>query len=450
MANGQVATSASGSVGRTIAVTLVGLALTTFTGQVQADAGQQVLLQGESATSAAGTLTPTPSTPLFSLEIGLRTGTLNPTGRSLVSTAQGTASPLSSLALQGLASQCLQGLVTPNAADSVPLLGTAITSATGLLEVPGSFALTGEESTAAAGTLTPVIAPDNSGGLEVGSAAGTITPSVSAPVEVTLSGVESITAQGDVGTLTSLAGSETTSEQGTATPSQDFALTGQAINSGIGRLGILQDPNDTYILSSAGFTTQSADVALTGEESTVDQGTVAVSNDIEAVLSGEASTSAAGSVGVAADLAVIGSESATGLYPFGAPGYGELSGQVITMGQGSVSLTPDRTESLSGLAITSADGSISVRPSSALSSQVLTGSTGSLGRTGGNMQQALSGASLTVAAGTFGVIGQDVIPPGVSTEGCGITTDTSAEGCSVTKAKSVEERTITSRPAREV
>lgn len=450
MANGQVTTSASGNVGRVITLALVGLALTSFSGQVQASTGAEAALQGEAITSALGTVAQNPSALLLGEQSDSRTGTLVATGRSLVATAQGTAAPVSSLALQGLASQALQGLITPNADGVVPLLGTAITGETGSVSIPGDFELTGEESTAEAGTLTPVLAPNNSGGQELSSAAGAITPSFSSPIEAALSGVEATFAQGTFGTMTGLTGASSTSAAGTASPAQDIAITGQAINTGIGQLGIGQDPNDTYILSSAGFTTQSLDVALTGEASTMAQGSVTVSSDVEAALTGESATSEAGSVGVSAAVAAIGSESVAAQNPFGAPGLGELTGQAITMGQGSVSLTPDRTESLISQLISVADGSLGLRPSVVLPSQVLNGTAGLMGRSGGNIEQALTGAAGLVSHGSLGVIGQDITPPAVSAEGCSITTDISAEGCVIVKTASVESRTITARPAKEV
>lgn len=450
MANGQVTTSGQGSVGRSITIALVGLALLASQEQVQASGGVVAALQGEASTIAAGTVVPTPSLRLFGLQCPATTGTLYPTGRSLVATAQGTSTPASSLALTGLASQLVQGLVTPNAADTVPLLGTAITSATGTLAVPGSFALTGSEATAEAGTLTPESAPNNSAGQSVNTEAGTLTPSVSDPVTVTLSGVEAVWTQGTFGTMTALTGAATTSAHGTTSPSHECSLTGQAMTAGLTAMGIGQDPNDTYILSQAGTTTQSADVPLAGTALTAAQGTLSISNDVSAVLTGEASMSAAGACGVSSSPALTGAESTSAQYPFGAPGYGALSGQVVTMGQGTVSITPDRTAAVTGQALTLVSGAVAVRPALEALSQVLMGATGTLGRIGGNMQQALTGAACTAAQGTCGVIGQDPNPPAVSAEGCGVTTETSAEGCGVTKARSVEARTITSRPAREV
>lgn len=424
---GQQTSTGQGTVAKVLSIALVGLSLAVGQGTVAAqNADGSAGLTGASCTSDTGTVGQAASCVLVGRAATVAQGTVYGTGRSVLQSAQGTAAVELSLGLSGQVVTGEQGIITPNADGTVPLIGSAITGATGSVVTPNSVTLTGSESTAAAGTLTPSTRGDTFAGHSLTSAQGTVTIEAN-NVTVNITGSESVTALGTLDARPILTGSASTSGSGSVVPSADVPLMGSGITSGQGALGIGQDPDDTYIQSRSGSASASTEVPLTGTALTGAQGTVTVTADTLQPLTGSAATSAAGTTDVETSVLLVGASLIGFQYNVGAPGGASLTSQVITLSQGTVSTTADRTEALTGQSATCATGTVVPNPRIPLSGTVLQSGIGTMDRSGGNMQQALSGAVATLALGSVGVIGQTVAPPGVSNEGCGITSAVAAE-----------------------
>lgn len=420
MPNGQQTTSASGTVVKVLSVALVGMAVTLSAGTVTAVGEGATALTGSASTSAVGSVTADRSRTLTGQAITSQSGVLTARGRSLVALSTGTVLADLIIPLLGQASPVGQGLITPNADGTVPLVGSESVTATGTLTTPNSLALTGLESTTATGTLTPMLRPTDPVGQAISSAQGAVSIAAN-NVTVNISGSEMVMAQGAVDSTPVLTGLASTSGIGSVVQSASVELNGQALFGGQGVLSVGQDPDDTYILSRQGSPGVNSTRALTGSAATGAQGSVGITGDVFQPLTGTESATGIGSVGVDLSKSVTGQSFASALNSLGAPGGSTLTGQAASVVTGNVFVTNDREAALTGVSSTFAIGSVGSALAPLLTGSSLTGSTGPMGRSGGNMQQALTGVGATMTRGTFGVIGQDPIRDGVSNEGCGVT-----------------------------
>jgi hypothetical protein len=450
MANGQVSTSGQGSVVKVLSVALVGLALTGSLGVVTALGDQNAALTGSVATSATGSLVQSASLALTGRQANFTQGTLIATGRSLLQSAQGTAVAQSTVPLVGIASTISTGLIFPNADGTIPLVGEAVTSATGLLLAPGTQALTGLESTAAPGTLTLTIRPTDPVGQAITGAQGTVSIQAN-NITVHITGDEILSAAGLVDAMPILASQVITIASGTLIPSPQVPLTGSAGTLSQGVLQVDQGAaEDTYIQSASGTTGLSSTVPLVGSVGTTATGALGITGDVFQVLTGTVSTGAAGLLVPTPLFELIGQSLASAQENMGAPGFGTLSGQLITVNAGTLFVTNDRTQALTGASFSASSGSLLAGPHIPIVGVVLNGSTGTMGRSGGNMQFALTGHSSTGNTGTLGVIGQDILPPGVSNEGCSIVSGIAEETEASPSASGGEGCFIQSGTAKEV
>jgi hypothetical protein len=450
MANGQVTTSGHGSVVKVLSVALAGLALSASLGTVTALGNQNAALTGSSSTTATGTLVQSADRALTGRTITATPGVLFGTGRSLLQSAQGTAAPVNTQTLTGQVVTGGTGLIFPNSAGTIPLVGSSIASASGTVLTPGTRALTGLESTASAGTLTPTLRPTDPVGQAITSALGTVSIAAN-NVTVHITGEDIISAAGVADAMPVLTGQVSTSAAGTLIATMQVPLVGSAGTLSQGTMTIEQAPSeDTYIQSAQGSASLSSTVPLSGSASTLATGTLSITGDISQALTGSASTPAAGLLVPTPLLALIGESIQSSQENMGAPGSAVLTGQVMTMDAGTVFVTGDRTQSLTGSSFSASAGTLLARPQVHLVGVVLNGSAGTLGRSGGNMQFALTGHSSTGHTGTLGVIGQDVLPPGVSNEGCSIVSGVAEETESSPSASGGEGCFIQSGTAKEV
>jgi hypothetical protein len=292
--SGQAITSAQGSV--TVADT-GGDNVTVHISGVQASFSQGIFLNpvdmtpGQSATSAAGTVTPSSTVPLTGSASTLATGTVTPdlgTENSFIQSASGTASPEISKALTGSEITSAHGTISAAANDETE-------------------AISGPEITVEAGTVTPVPTIELTG-QEITSDLGNF----GAPGFVALTGQSVSVDQGNFGREYPLSGQGITSSAGTILP-QNVAPGNLLL---FNNLLTAQQGNVTAVNSSVVL-------ELTGQESTLSQGTLiyGVIDNKTAALTGSAITSAAGSVTASSvsDEILL-----------------SLTGQVITSEQGSL------------------------------------------------------------------------------------------------------------------
>ncbi len=439
--HGVSATSATGTMVKVLSVALVGLSLAVGQG-IMSGSGSDgaTLLTGQAMTSATGTVVQSASVGLSGIELTGAQGQIVASGRSLIQSSQGTATPNLAVPLVGQVSTVGQGFVFANNNGTVgPLIGSSLSALQGNVLTPGSIALTGSAITSAAGTLSPILRPTDPVGQAMTSAAGVVSI-LSNNVTVHITGEEMTASTGTVDPRPILTGLASTSAQGTVTQSADVALVGQAITIGqFPGLAVGQDPDDIRIISAQGAPTVSSTRALTGSAITGAQGTVGTSADASFALTGSAATSAAGTPGAAVAVSLIGASITGQQGTLGAPGGATLTGQAIVSGQGTVFTMNDRTQALTGSASAFAQGTVVSNASVSLTGEALSVSAGSfLAVAGGNIQQALSGQSMTARAGTLTASGGDVIQGSGVNEGCDITTGSAIEGCGITAATAGE------------
>lgn len=447
MAGGQQITSARGSVSYGLTLALVGLAITAGQGTVTPTGSNAAALSGQAITSAQGTIAQSADVTPSGLATVLRQGSMTPRGRSLVATFTGTTVPDAQIPLTGQASTSAQGTVTAGGVDSPALSGQESTSALGIAFPDYSRALTGSEITGSAGTITPQATVPFSGQAST-SASGVMSAS-GFSVTAHLSGQEITSVQGDVDATPILTGLESTSATGTVVPSLDVALTGEGITSANGLMIVEQTAEDTFIASASGNTTIAVDVPLVGSAITTAQGTVTL-NDGEQGLTGSVSTSDIGSVTVDVSCDLLGQEIASAQQSMGAPGFAALTGQSSTVEQGTLFTDTDRTTAITGSAMTAAAGSLVANPRQAMTSALVNSGIGTMGRSGGDMQQALTGLGVTSIAGSVDVVGQNPVQQTPSLEGCGITSGVAVESVTSQKTASSEGCFIVSNSANEV
>jgi len=451
MANGQVTTSGQGSVVKGVSIALLGLALTASIGTLTASGGDGVVaLTGQASTSAQGSVVQSAAKVLTGQSITTAQGTVYGTGRSLLQSATGTAIPLSTIVLVGQVTTSGHGLVTPNADGTVPLIGTEIVTATGTILTPNSVPLSGSASTSAAGTLGLTLRPTDIVG-QVSTGAQGILTVLANDVTVNITGEDILSATGFVNATPILTGQVSTSAAGLLVSNLDVALLGQSSTAGQGSMTVDQGASeDTFIQSASGAASLTITVPLTGAVSTGSTGTIGLTNNVFQALTGDATTSASGTLIFTIEQPLIGLAVVTEQGVFGAPGFADLVGQVLTTGHGTLSVTEDRTQALTGQAATIAAGSVGLVMASSLSGQVDSVLPGQLGRSGGNMQFVLTGHSATGITGTLGVIGAAVLPPGVSNEGCSIVSAVEKETESSPSGHGAEGCFIQSGTAKEV
>lgn len=279
MAGGQAITASTGSVGLSVTVALVGIAIAASQGVVSANNEGFVALSGQSVTVSQQTIEPTLSLALTGIGITSSQGTLTLNLRP--TDIVGQAITLS----QGTVSAVGDGV-------TVNLSGVEITSAQGFVQ-GGVQAISGQAITSAQGTPALDLSVPISG-LEITSSQGSVGPSQDADdVFMTIS-------QGTVSPALSLAltGQAITSAQGAVGVTGDVTLelTGQAITSASGTLEYnkqepltgLQITSEQYPMGAPGG------AALTGIEITVSAGEVFTTSDRTAALTGQAITSAQG------------------------------------------------------------------------------------------------------------------------------------------------------------
>lgn len=457
MPGGQVITSARGSVAFGLTIALVGLAITTGQGTMTATGGNAASLSGQAITSAQGTfsldITPRSGAAAFTPSITgiqrvLSQGTVYPRGRSLVATFAGATVPNAQIPLSGQVLTGTQGTITAGPADSPALSGQSVTSASGTVIANYDRALTGLESTSASGTLAPFNTPLTSTGQLLTGSTGVVDPS-GFTVTVHLSGQEVTSAQGTLEARPGLTGLDITSAIGTVVQSLDVPLVGQVLTGAQGPTIVEQNADDLFIQSQQGAPSLTATVPLVGTAITGAQGTITL-NDGEQALTGSVTTSAAGSVTPDVSAALVGQALLGEQYPVSAPGYAELVGQVINGQQGTIFTDTNRTAALTGSAMTLAIGSVSANPRFTLTTALLNSGIGTMGRSGGNMAQALTGLSATTIQGAVGVVGQNPVLQTPSLEGCGITSGVAAESVTSEKTASSEGCFVTSGRANEV
>lgn len=217
---GQVITGATGTLvaagPASGSVHLSGVEATFVAGTV--DGGRRTI-SGQVLTSAAGTLVANMARPLSGVEATFASGTI-------------------AAEQDAVDTWIVSGYGTPIGSMAVAMLGAAATGAQGDVGLSGdaALALTGEASTAAAGTLVPAIAPALIGAQFVGAQ-----QSVGAPGGVQLTGSEATAAAGTLyltpDRIYALTGIATTVQDGiTFASSLAFPL-GQAITSGLGEIG---------------------------------------------------------------------------------------------------------------------------------------------------------------------------------------------------------------------
>lgn len=448
MAGGQSLPSGQGTVTYGLTVALVGLALTATQGIVTATGSDAAGLTGQGITSAQGAPVHSASVQLVGRVAVLDQGAVFPRGRSLIASFDGTTTPEAQIPLAGQAVTGSQGVVAAGPEGSPALSGQALISAQQALSATLAQALTGSELTGAHGTFSLGSRPLTFTGQATTSEQGAVDPS-GFTVTAHLSGLEFTASAGLVDATPVLTGAAITSAAGTVVHSQDVALSGLELVAAQGPTIVEQNADDLFIQSQQGATAFTMTVPLVGAELTGTQGTITL-NDGEQGIIGSETTSEIGDVAVDISCELLGLESVTAQYPMGAPGYGALTGQAIIGQQGDVFTDNDRTAGLTGVSLTAAQGALVANLRQSLTSALLNSSTGNMGRSGGNMQQALTGHAMVMARGTFGVIGQNPVQQTPSLEGCGVTSGVAVESVDSSKTASSEGCFITSGSANEV
>lgn len=264
-------------------------------------------------------------------------------GGQSASFAQGSVGKGITIALVGIAVTVSAGTVNPNIDGSVALTGQSVAIQQGTIGVSVPRALTGAEVTTARGTVGPVITPTMITGQAISIAQGFVS-AAGESVTVNLSGLEVTVDQGDFSVGYSLVGQAVTVSSGTAAPGTTIPITGLSVAVSAGTIFPGIEADDTFVQTSSGTIGTSREVAITGVEVVVSQGDLANFP----VLVGEEIPVTLGTFGLEREVALTGASVTVEQSSFGAPGSVALVGQVVTVGQGDVSLTGDKTVALSG------------------------------------------------------------------------------------------------------
>jgi hypothetical protein len=269
----------------------------------------------------------------------------------------GSVAPASSKAISGSAATSAIGSVSHGGFAS-PLSGQVITLGQGLFDdQSGQIFFSGQ------GTLAPVLTPPGITGQSITSAQGVVTVSqTTGNVTVHLNTDEQFI-QSFVGSVLPrniLSGQASTSAAGTATPLYTVDLVGSVFTASQGMLASGIDAEDTHILSSSGTADVVQTLALLGQEITGGHGTVSTTAiDKEDALFGlELVAIETSSVLPSISIDLAGEGITASQFNVSAPGFAELSGQVVLVEQGFFG----RELEISGAEITSAQGSVTGLP----------------------------------------------------------------------------------------
>lgn len=160
--SGESSTSAAGSFGKALDLTLSGSAVTISAGTLAPVASYEIALTGATATTSAGTLTPEIETDAsVALTGSTATGSAGTIGIELstalagsaVAAAAGTLSAALSVGLAGSEVTASAGMLAPASGITVVLIGTAITASSGSVGAGLSLGLSGLAASAVAGSF---------------------------------------------------------------------------------------------------------------------------------------------------------------------------------------------------------------------------------------------------------------------------------------------------------
>lgn len=318
-------------------------------------AARAFLLAGVLATSALGT-------PAFAFQF-------TPTGVQAAS-APGSLTASASFALTGQTTGATAiGILTPNSASTT--------------NVP----LTGFDSTAASGSLAPVLSVGITSS-QLAGATGTLGIS---PQSFALTGVQATSAVhdlqadggGHVNTSKLMLGVQATGSIGTLTPVAAFVLTGVQVTGGFGTLIPNQDTNVPLTgiqvsgaTGSFGISPQS--FGLTGVNASATAGSIAAS--LSQALSGNQATSAPGSMAGVSSIGITGFGSTGAKGSLGFAFFVPLTGQEATGNTGILTASGSSTVNiaLTGFGAASAGGSLTPSLSLALAGKSASLAGGSL------------------------------------------------------------------------
>lgn len=245
---GSAATSAAGTLGRTVAQSVTGIAATAASGTVRA--APSYALTGIAASAGVGTIKSVVSNALSGAASTTAAGTLgislvNPlTGQSSTAAA-GTFGANVTVALTGVAATTAAGAVSYDSAIVLALSGQAATAAAGTPSALASYELAGAAASSGVSTVQPAVAASISGA-DVTSAAGGVGSSVTV----------------------ALTGASATASAGSVNAGNDIvvALSGQACAADSGSVGV----NVTVALSGVTATAAPGALAAPGGSSAAD------------------------------------------------------------------------------------------------------------------------------------------------------------------------------------
>ncbi len=284
-------------------------------------------------------------------------------------------SPEVALELLGAAATVSRGAVSTGDGLTLALVGIEITSGRGVVQAGQNHGL---EITSSMGTLTPSLsygatltwlaitsARDSLGPRNLLPAltgiAPTITPgfvtALGNNVTVHMDGFDLSVLGGFVtGGINSLTGIALTGTSGAPVWDLSVPLLGIESACGYGAIAPEQDSPDSSIVSYSGAVGWSSEAPLLTSLMTMAQGTLSVTGDTALPLVGSAFTATGGLVGFGNSFPLVGIEVATAQQPMGAPGGATLTGLEATVIDGDVFLNDDRTFALVGEVITSTPG----------------------------------------------------------------------------------------------
>lgn len=390
-----IVSSASTTAAVTYAYTVSAAAsgVSAFLRLRESNADVNVALTGHAATASAGTATPVPQRALLGHAVTAEHGLAVPErqrGQAMALAQQTIAAIGLTIGLTGQGIVSEHGTVSANNNGIVALTGQAITAEHGIPPVGWGQPLTGQAVSSAQQTPAITIRPTDIS-LPALTLSQGIVNAVGQGVTVHISGEESTFFTGNVASGGQLvSGIASSALQGTPVVVRTMPLTGEGMVSAIGLVAPSQEADDTYIASFSGLLGQQTQVQLLGESIFAGEGDFLPNSDKTAALSGAASTAAAGSVGFSESFALTGVQSDSAQHPFGAPGYGALTGAAVSVVAGDLFVTNDREFALTGQAMAASAGATFASPLA------------------------------FVAGETMNIVGQEIGPRGATLEGLSI------------------------------
>jgi hypothetical protein len=252
--------------------------------------------------------------------------------------------------MSGVASTSGIGDVTPS--RSIALTGQVITCEQGYFDDQRGQAFFAEQ-----GSLSPGITMAALTGQAITVGQGSVTPEqTTGDITVHISGVEADFEQGAFIACQVLTGSSSTSAAGTVVPSNEKSLTGSAITSSAGTVVPNLAAEDTYIASAATSPTCGTSLPLTGSAVTVAQGSVSASaaDKTASLVAFLSIHSGHGTLPGVISVALSGHASTFAQSNVGAPGFADLTGSSVSVGQGFLG----KALAISGQEITSSQGDV--------------------------------------------------------------------------------------------